>query len=67
MPKTVVIGVVKSDKPDKTRRVEIPRLVRHPFYGKFIHKEIVIGDINNYVDKIPQHNLLTVTDQEIHN
>ena len=41
MPKKVVTGVVKSDKTDKTRRVEIPRLVRHPLYGKFIHKQTV--------------------------
>lgn len=41
MPKKVVIGIVKSDKSDKTRRVEIPRLVRHPLYGKFIRKQTV--------------------------
>ena len=29
MPKRMEIGVVKSDKAAKTRRVEIPRLVRH--------------------------------------
>ena len=41
MPKKVLIGVVKSDKSDKTRRVEIPRLVRHPLYGKFLRKQTV--------------------------
>ena len=41
MPKKVVIGIVKSDKSDKTRRVEIPRLVRHPLYGKFLRKQTV--------------------------
>ena len=41
MPKKVLIGIVKSDKSDKTRRVEIPRLVRHPLYGKFIRKQTV--------------------------
>jgi len=41
MPKKVVIGIVKSDKSDKTRRVEIPRLVRHPLYGKFMRKQTV--------------------------
>ena len=30
MPKNLSIGVVTSDKMAKTRRVEIPRLVRHP-------------------------------------
>ncbi|GIW85782.1 MAG: 30S ribosomal protein S17 [Isosphaeraceae bacterium] len=29
------VGVVTSDKMDKTRRVEIERLVPHPKYGKF--------------------------------
>ena len=41
MPKRVEIGVVTSDKMAKTRRVEIPRLVRHPKYGKFIRKKTV--------------------------
>lgn len=41
MPKKVAVGVVTSDKMMKTRRVEIPRLVRHPKYGKFIHRKTV--------------------------
>jgi len=41
MPKTVAVGVVTSDKMAKTRRVEIPRLVRHPKYGKFIRRRTV--------------------------
>ena len=41
MPKRVAVGVVTSDKMAKTRRVEIPRLVRHPKYGKYMrHKTI---------------------------
>lgn len=41
MPKRVAVGVVTSDKAAKTRRVEIPRLVKHPKYGKYIrHKTI---------------------------
>jgi small subunit ribosomal protein S17 len=32
------VGVVTSDKMDKTRRVEIPRLVKHPQYGKYIRR-----------------------------
>ena len=49
MPKTVAIGVVTGDKMAKTRRVEIPRLVRHPKYGKFVrHKTICyVHDENN--------------------
>jgi small subunit ribosomal protein S17 len=34
MPKRVLTGRVKSDKMDKTRVVQIARLVRHPKYGK---------------------------------
>ena len=41
MPKKLVTGVVTSDKCDKTRRVEINRLVRHPKYGKFIRRRTV--------------------------
>jgi small subunit ribosomal protein S17 len=41
MPKKLVIGVVTSDKCDKSRRVEVPRLVRHPKYGKFLRQRTV--------------------------
>ena len=41
MPKKVAVGVVTSDKMDKTRRVEIPRLVRHPKYGKFVKRKTI--------------------------
>lgn len=41
MPKRVVVGLVKGDKCDKTRRVEVPRLVRHKKYGKIIHRRTV--------------------------
>ena len=37
----VVTGIVTSDKMDKTRRVEIQRLVRHPKYGKFVKQRTV--------------------------
>lgn len=49
MPKREAIGRVKSDKMNKTRVVEIPRLVRHPKYGKFIRKRTVcyVHDENN--------------------
>src|SRR3954466_7149535 len=36
-----LIGVVTSDKMNKTRRVEIPRLVKHPRYGKYIRRRTV--------------------------
>ncbi len=32
----LVTGIVTRDKMNKTRRVEIQRLVRHPKYGKFV-------------------------------
>jgi small subunit ribosomal protein S17 len=35
------VGVVTSDKMNKTRRVEIPRLVKHQRYGKFIRRRTV--------------------------
>ncbi len=41
MPKRVEIGVVKTDKMAKTRRVEIPRQVRHAKYGKILHRKTV--------------------------
>jgi small subunit ribosomal protein S17 len=41
MPKKLVIGTVTSDKMDKSRRVEVPRLVRHPKYGKFVRRRTV--------------------------
>ncbi|MFZ5829264.1 MAG: 30S ribosomal protein S17 [Planctomycetota bacterium] len=49
MPKRTEIGVVVSDKAQKTRRVEIPRLVRHPKYGKFLRRRTVchVHDENN--------------------
>lgn len=37
----VVVGVVTSDKMTKTRRVEIPRLVKHPLYGKYIRRRTI--------------------------
>jgi small subunit ribosomal protein S17 len=37
----VVVGVVTRDKMNKTRRVEIPRLVKHDRYGKYIKRRTV--------------------------
>jgi ribosomal protein uS17 len=37
----VEVGVVTSDKMNKTRRVEIPRLVKHPRYGKYVRRKTV--------------------------
>jgi small subunit ribosomal protein S17 len=41
MPKKQLIGVVTSDKMNKSRRVEIDRLVRHPKYGKYMRGRTV--------------------------
>ncbi len=37
----VKIGIVTSDKMNKTRRVEIPRLDKHPRYGKYIRRRTI--------------------------
>ena len=49
MPKKVAVGVVTSDKCDKTRRVELARQVQHPKYGKFVRSRTVcyVHDENN--------------------
>ena len=47
-PKTIV-GVVRTAKMDKTRRVEVPRLQKHPKYGKYVKRRTVcyMHDENN--------------------
>ncbi|MBV9123398.1 MAG: 30S ribosomal protein S17 [Planctomycetes bacterium] len=37
----VAVGLVTSDKMNKTRRVEIPRLVKHQRYGKYIRRRTI--------------------------
>jgi small subunit ribosomal protein S17 len=41
MPKRVLTGTVTRDKATQTRRVEVPRLVRHPIYGKIMRRRTV--------------------------
>jgi small subunit ribosomal protein S17 len=41
MPKKTAIGIVTSDKMAKSRRVEIPRLVKHARYGKYLRRRTV--------------------------
>src|SRR5262245_14067271 len=36
-----VVGVVRTAKMDKTRRVEVPRLQKHPKYGKYVKRRTV--------------------------
>ena len=38
----IVTGIVTRDKSDKTRRVEIQRLVQHSKYGKFVKRRTVL-------------------------
>jgi len=41
MPKRIETGVVTGDKAPKSRRVEIPRLVKHKKYGKYLRRRTV--------------------------
>ncbi len=45
----VIQGVVVSDKMDKTRVVQIERLVKHPLYKKYIKRsrKFMMHDENN--------------------
>jgi small subunit ribosomal protein S17 len=36
------IGIVESDKRDKTRKVVISYSVKHPKYGKYLRKQTVL-------------------------
>ncbi len=44
-----LVGVVTRDKMNKTRRVEVARLVKHARYGKYIKRRTVcyVHDENN--------------------
>lgn len=68
MPRRHEIGVVVSDKPSKTRRVEIPRLVKHPRYKKYVRRRTVcyvhdenedarLGDVVEIVESRPRSKL----------
>ncbi len=49
MPRKRLIGIVTRDRMDKTRRVEVPRLAKHPRSGKYIRKRTIcyVHDENN--------------------
>ena len=64
MPKRVETGIVVSDKTAKTRRVEIPRLVKHERYGKYMRRKTIcyvhdeggdshMGDVVEIVESRP--------------
>ncbi len=44
-----LVGIVVSDKRDKTRRVDVQRLFQHPMYGKIVRGRTVchVHDENN--------------------
>ena len=42
LPKGTRIGTVESDKRDKTRKVVVRFMVKHPKYGKFVRKRTVL-------------------------
>src|ERR1700716_2000355 len=51
------VGVVTSDKMDKTRRVEIPRLVKHQRYSKYIRRRTIChvhdeGNVSHHGDMV---------------
>jgi small subunit ribosomal protein S17 len=63
--KKTLSGIVTSNKNDKTCRVEIKRLFRHPKYGKIVHgrtvchvhdekNECQIGDVVEIVECRPR-------------
>lgn len=43
------IGIVVSDKMDKSRVIAVKRFIKHPLYGKFVRKtsKFVVHDENN--------------------
>jgi small subunit ribosomal protein S17 len=45
----VVTGEVVSSKMDKTASVSIPRVVKHPLYGKYIRRttKVLVHDEDN--------------------
>ena len=49
MARRILVGVVKSDRMNKTRRVEIERSVRHPKYTKIVRRKTIchVHDENN--------------------
>jgi len=62
------IGLVTSDKMLKTRRVEIPRLYKHPKYGKILRAKTVchmhdekneshVGDTVEIIESRPRSKL----------
>ena len=42
MPRRVLTGRVVSDKTDKTRKVVVSFLAKHPKYGKYLRKRTVL-------------------------
>lgn len=41
-PRGIKIGIVESDKRDKTRKVVVSFMAKHPKYGKYIRRRTVL-------------------------
>ncbi|MFM8262486.1 MAG: 30S ribosomal protein S17 [Pirellula sp.] len=57
MARRILLGVVKSDRMNKSRRVEIERFVRHPKYSKIVRRKTVChvhdeGNVSKAGDKV---------------
>ena len=73
------VGVVTSDKMDKTITVAVERKVKHPIYGKFVKKttkfhahdekqECAIGDVVKIeMDGVPEKHVCIVMEVPIGN
>jgi len=56
------IGVVESDKTDKTRKVVVSFLAKHPKYGKYIRRRTVLqvhdeANVSRKGDKVEQYTI----------
>jgi len=40
-PRKRIVGIVSSDKMDKTISVKVEKLVKHPIYGKYVKRVTV--------------------------
>lgn len=51
------IGIVQSDKRDKTRKVAVNYSVKHPKYGKYLRRRTVLqvhdeGNVSSHGDRV---------------
>ena len=53
MPKRIETGTVTSAAASKTRRVEIPRVTRHPKYGRILHRRTICHVHDEHEESAP--------------